>query len=153
MENKIRIGGVIVVAVVAGIFLLMYGVSVSRTPSSTAISVPFTKLAQGTQSTVSVRTNYLITSASELEKLWKMIDAKGSSPAIDFTKSSVVAIFAGTVAKVEDTNVRTVMVALVMPDGRCLSKNATTTPYELVTVPITSLPLAHQDISIPVACP
>lgn len=153
MRNRIIVGGVVGVVIVVGVLISFYGSSISNDQSSTAISVPFTKLAQGTQSTVSTRTNYLITSTSELEKLWKLIDAKGSPPAIDFTKNSVAAIFAGTIAKVEDTNVRTVMVALATPDGRCLPKNATTTPYEIVTVPVTSLPLAHTDISIPVVCP
>lgn len=152
MEKKNVVGFVAAVIVVV-ILITVYGSSISNTSSLAATPVSFTKLAQGTQSTVSTRTNYLITSANELEKLWKMIDAKGNPPAIDFTKNCVAAIFAGTVAKVEDTNVRTVMVALATPDGRCLSKNATTTPYELVTVPITSLPLAHKDISITAACP
>jgi hypothetical protein len=149
MENRIRIGGFVSVVIIVGVLISFYGGSVSSDQSSMAISVPFTKLAQGTQSTVSARTNYLITSASELEKLWKMIDAKGSPPAIDFTNNCVAAIFAGTVSRVEDTDVRTVTVT----GTSCSLKKATTTPYELITLPTTSLSFAHEDISITAACP
>ncbi|OGG92914.1 hypothetical protein A2609_03550 [Candidatus Kaiserbacteria bacterium RIFOXYD1_FULL_47_14] len=152
MENKIRICGFVVTTIIVGVLISFYSDNISNEPSSTAVSVPFTKLAQGTQSIVSARTNYLITSTSELEKLWKMIDAKESPPAIDFTKNSVAAIFAGAVSKVEDTDVRTVIVALAMPDGRCLPKNATTTPYELITLPSTSLAFTHKDQTVVTAC-
>jgi len=141
MKNWIMTGGVVFVAIVAGVFLFLYSTSVSSNQSSTVISVPFTKLAQGTQSTVSVRTNYLITSTGEFEKLWKMIDAKGSPPTVDFTKNSVAAIFAGTVSSVEDTDVRTVTVT----GTSCSFKKATTTPYELITLPATPLEFTHED--------
>jgi hypothetical protein len=151
MEKK-NVVGFVAAFIVMVVFITVYGNTISSS-SSAAISVPFTRITQGTQSNISERTNYLITSSDELTKLWKMVGAKGDPPKIDFTKDCIAAIFAGTVSRVEDTNVRTVMVTLGTPDGRCLSKNATTTPYEIVTVPITSLPLAHKDISLTNVCP
>ena len=140
MENRMRICGFIVAVIVMVVLITVYGSSISNSTSVAAASVPFTKLAQGTQSTVSERTNYLITSTSELEQLWKMIGAKGSPPTIDFNKNSVAAIFAGTVSRVEDTDVRTVTVI----EKSCPLKDSTT-PYELIALPTTLLNFTHED--------
>ena len=156
MENRMRIGGFVLTAVIVAILISIHGRNVSNTasPQSKTIVVPFTELAHGTQSSVATRTNYLITSASELEKLWKMIDAKGNPPAVDFSKNFVAAIFAGrnptahyaiSVLKVEDDAVRTVVVAVSKPDKTCPIKGSTTAPYELITLPKTSLAFAHRD--------
>lgn len=147
--TKKSIGGFIVAVIVVVILITVYGSSISNTSSLAATPVSFTKLAQGTQSTVSKPTNYLITSANELEKLWKIVGAKGNPPSVDFTKNCVAAIFAGTVSRVEDTDVRTVTVT----GTSCSLKKATTTPYELITLPTTSLEFTHEDISITTACP
>ena len=174
MRNHIIIGGAILAAIVIGILVFLF---VNKNLShcgrvrcgqeqeinnSTMVAVPFTKLVQGMQSSVPTRTNYLITSASELEKLWKMIDAKGNPPTVDFTKNAIVAVFAGqkptagyaiAVAAVQDTDVRTVAVVLSEPKSTCAEKRTAVTPYELVTFPKTSLPLAHKDHATTTPCP
>src|SRR5665811_1832324 len=102
--------------------------------SSSSI-VPFTKIAQGMQSNVSTRANYLITSPSALSKLWKLIDATTTPPEIDFNRDAVVAVFAGerpttgyaiSVAKIEDTGMRTVSVTIAKPDTTCMTGQAFT---------------------------
>jgi len=124
------------------------------------VSVSFTEIAHGAKSTVTTRVNYVITSMDELNKLWKMIDATGKPPTIDFTTQSVIAVFAGkepgstiAVAKIEDAQTRTVSIAIAKPDSACTKKQSTVSPYEIVAVPSTSLPLAHEDLSTTVSCP
>lgn len=160
--------GVVLVALIIGVMVFFSGRgSVSTDTSSvvantqpSAVIVPFTEITSGSKSTVATRVNYVITSTDELNKLWKMIDATGTPPAIDFKTHAVLAVFAGKestsliiVAKIEDTNARMVSVAITKPDGACAPKQSAMAPYDIVAVPVTSLPLAHEDISTTVPCP
>jgi len=63
----------------------------------------------------------------------------------------VIVVFAGNessssiaIAKIEDTTARTVSIAITKPD--CAKPPSVASPYEIVAVSATSLPLAHQDI-------
>jgi hypothetical protein len=94
-----------------------------------------------------------------LSELWKTIGAKGTPPAVDFTKQTVLAVFAGTastssieIAKIEDTNARMVSIALTKPDSTCPQKGVTASPYEIVTMPTTLLSLAHEDVLTTASC-
>lgn len=125
-----------------------------------AVAVPFTEIARGVKSRVATRTNYIITSPDQMKKLWDMVDAKGAVPAVDFTTEAVIAVFAGAdstssiaVAKIEDAAARMVSITISRPEEACLAKLSTTTPYELIKVPVTTLPLTHEDISTTVSCP
>ncbi len=168
MRDTLIIIGLAFVAVVVGAFLFLYGRESLSNASSSAVAyntpaatVPFTELAQGVQSSVSVRANYLITSESQLSELWKMIDARGQTPVVNFATHDVVAVFAGkeptagytiTVSKVEDTNTREVTVALTSPGGSCVLAQSVTAPYQVVELPKTSLPLTHTDQAITASC-
>lgn len=159
--------GLAAVAVAIGLFIFLRGRDTSPTVSPNLASaeqsvavVPFTKITQGEKSTVTRRVNYLITSTDELQKLWKMVDATIPPPAIDFEKQAVLAIFAGNestssiaIAKIEDTDTRLVSIAVTKPDSACVSKLAAPSPYEIVVVPATTLPLAHADLATTVSCP
>lgn len=125
------------------------------------VAVPFATLAQGSQSNILARTNYLITSSDELTELWKIIDAATPPPEIDFEKNAVIAVFAGqqptagyaiAVSKVVDSGSRTVSVTLTKPDNTCMVGQVLTAPYEVAVVPATTLPFAHEDASITTAC-
>jgi hypothetical protein len=116
--------------------------------------VPFTELSRGAHSDVSTRTNYLITSTAELEKLWKMISASGKMPVIDFTKNNVAAVFAGqkmtggyaiVVSKIMDVQDRLVTVTLTKPGSNCILTQSTTAPYQVIQLPKTSLQFTHED--------
>lgn len=168
-QEFLIIMGVALVAIVIGVFAFLFGWgAIPATPSPVAnnqlsvVIVPFTEITRGSKSTVATRVNYLITSADQLNKLWKMIDATSTRPAIDFKKDAVIAVFAGerpttgytiTVSKVEDSSTRLVSITLARQDGNCIVGQAFTAPYELITVPATSLPLAHKDISTTTSCP
>lgn len=155
-------------SITIGVFFFIIGVLSDR-PSSTvadmqisAIPVSFTSLVHGTRSEVTRRVNYFITSSVDLKQVWKMVDAVGTPPKVDFKKNSVIAVFAGPqptagyaikVSKVIDSNTRLVSITIEKPDGGCKPKAVATMPYELVAVPATTLPLAHEDISTTVSCP
>ena len=171
MRDTLIIIGLALVAVVVGLFIFLYGQgSLSNAASSSAVTygasapaatVPFTELAQGAHSTVSVRANYLITSNAQLAKLWKMIDARGQTPVINFATNDVIAVFAGkeptagyavTVSKVVDANTREVTVALTSPGGNCVLAQSATAPYQVIELPKTSLALTHVDQKITASC-
>lgn len=169
MKDTSIIIGMAAVAVVIGvvIFLNGGGSSIANTGQSaeaniqpSAIVVPFTELAHGTNSTVTKRTNYLVTSTDEFKKLWKMVDATGTPPAVDFSTQNVIAVFAGkestssiAIAKIEDTNARMVSISITKPDSICSVRPSVVSPYEIVIVLATSLPLAHADLSTIASCP
>lgn len=121
-------------------------------------TVPFIEIARGSQSVIERRVNYVITSPDGLSKLWDAVDAAGIPPEVDFKTHAVLAVFAGdettpsiTIAKIEDSDTRMVSVALAKSSEKCaLTKDKT--PYEMVLVPATSLPLAHKDVITTIAC-
>ncbi len=154
----------IVIAIGVGVFTSNNGRVQQASPSAatqpSAVAVPFTKLVQGTQSTIATRVNYFITSSTQLNELWKMVGATGTPPTVDFKTQAVIAVFAGkestssiAVAKVEDSLARMVSITIARPSGACVSKQQAATPYEIVTVPSTALPLTHTDIVTTASCP
>jgi hypothetical protein len=160
--------GVAIAAVAAGVVFLLpdlgnlSNVYPAAVPSQPAASiVPFTRIAQGSQSEVTKRVNYLIVSPVQMEKLWKLTDMTNPPPPIDFKTHAVIAVFAGeksttgytiSVSRIEDSGERMVSVALVKPDVACMTGQSLTYPYEIVVVPVTSLPLAHKDITTTASC-
>ena len=161
--------GLALVAVVIGVLIFLYGRSAVPpfSPSAaagdtpTAAAVPFTELARGAHSTVTARANYLVTSPGQLAQLWKMVDAAGQAPLVDFSSDSVIAVFAGTeptagyaiaVSKVTDGQVRLVTVTLTAPDSTCILAQSKTAPYQIVELPKTALPLTHEDVATTTNC-
>ena len=155
--------GVVLVAVAIGVIVMLGqsqapGAQIPTTSQLAAVAVPFEMLAQGETSKVTDRVNYVITSPDELTRLWALVDATGTPPAIDFSTKSVLAVFAGkgpsahiTVVHITDADTRTVAVAVAEPDTSC-AKKAVVSPYELVVVPTTTLPLTHKDTTTPLSC-
>ncbi|HUX80990.1 MAG TPA: hypothetical protein VMV38_01550 [Candidatus Paceibacterota bacterium] len=169
MRDTIIYAVVGVVAIGVGILFFFFGKGTFLSPASpvahdtadTAVTVvvPFTPLIQGLHSGIATRTNYLITSSTELSELWKTINAPGTPPTVNFATDQVLAVFAGgeasstiQVAKVEDTSVRVVSIAIQALSGTCVSKKTIASPYELVMVPATSLPLTHKDLVATTSC-
>ncbi len=161
--------GLALAAVVIGVFVFLYGrgtlpniaPSSAIATSSDGTVVSFIELAHGAHSTVKTRVNYLITSEGQLGELWKMVDAAGQAPLVDFSSDSVIAVFAGTeptagyaitVSKVTDGTTRTVAVTLSSPDSTCILAQSKTAPYQVVELPKTALPLAHEDVATTTNC-
>lgn len=125
-----------------------------------AAAVPFEKLAHGSHSTISERSNYLIKSDKELQELWKLLDVESVPPTIDFSAKTVVAVFAGqgsnadiAVAAVEDSAKRVVSVAVTTLARPCPTSDGTAAPYEVVAVPATTLTFDHKDVVKSAVCP
>lgn len=166
MRDRFILIGIIVVAILVAGVLYVYGgprfrkAPVLDTTSRVAANtVQFTRLVEGKSSAVTRRVNYLIASPAELVELWKLVNATGTPPTIDFSVNTVVAVFAGkessstiSVAKIEDDQARTVSILLAKPDGVCVKKPSPA-PYEIVVMPATALPLTHQDIVSTTTCP
>ncbi len=161
-----------IVAVTIGVILFSYAdtyflPTITQSGSNATTSTPstgpvlFTELAHGSHSTVARRTNYIITSSSELTELWKMIEVAGQPPVIDFEKDEVIAVFAGKepnagyeikVSQIEDSSVRKVTLTLTVPGGSCLLAESITNPYQVIMLPKTTLDLAHEDQTMTVGC-
>jgi len=175
MRNTALVVGTILMVAMVGAYMYYGGLSSGQSdapaavtpvvntppPPPAPVAVSFIELAQGTHSTVGRRTNYLITSSSELSALWKMVDAKGQIPTVDFKTSSVIAVFAGTkptpgytiaVADVTDSETRMVTITLSSPDSTCFLAQVLTAPYQIIVLPTTSLPLAHTDVTKKTSC-
>lgn len=152
-----------IAAIVIGVLLSLSGVgdtSVATTDksdatASAATAVPFAKIVQGERSSVTTRTNYRITSADQMNDLWKLLDGAGTPPTIDFSTHEVIAVFAGkqsstsiAVARIEDADTRTISIVV----NTCVKKASTASPYEVIVVPSTSLSLAHEDVTTTANC-
>lgn len=166
-RDTLIVAGVALVAIAIGTYFFLSG-NLQNTSSSvmsenqqSAVAVPFTPLVSGTHSKVITRVNYVITSPVQLNELWKMVDATGTPPKVDFSKSTVIAVFAGqqptagyaiAVSKIVDSGARLVSVTIKKPDSTCMVGQVLTSPYELVAIPTTTLPFAHEDLSATASC-
>lgn len=162
--------GILMVAIISiaiGVAVFMYtGDSMSSFDvpiSGAGLSVPFIELASGEQSTVTKRVNYVIRSKAELGDLWKMIEGQDSlvPPTVDFKKYDVIAVFAGqeatsgygvSIPLVEDGQSRKVHISLTRPSRACLLAQTVTSPYFIIQVPKTTLPLTHEDTEEVLSC-
>ena len=124
------------------------------------VTVPFTKLTEGKQSVIARRVNYVLTSPTELNELWKTVDAPGKPPKVDFKTHAVIAVFAGqeasasiAVAKIEDSKTRMVSIAIARPSTLCTKTRTVASPYQIIAVSATSLPLTHEDLATTAGCP
>ncbi|MDD3531262.1 MAG: protease complex subunit PrcB family protein [Candidatus Pacebacteria bacterium] len=165
-RDRLIIVGVALVAVCTGVYLFLSGkfsdMPLPSNAPAAATTVPFTPLVSGSQSAVTDRVNYFITSSDQLSELWKMINASSTPPKVDFNKDAVIAVFAGQqpttgyvikVSKIVDSSARLVSITIAKPAESCISGESLTAPYELVAVPLTALPLAHEDLLATANCP
>lgn len=164
MKDSFLAFGLIILALLVGVGIFLYSTQPAAAPISQTTpskEVAFTELAQGTHSKEKRRVNYLIQSTSELTRLWSMIDAAGSPPAIDFSTDSVIAVFAGEqptlghsieVTRVEDGEKRKVTIMFSKPGGSCVIGQALTSPYQIVKVSKTSLSLTHETLTSTISC-
>lgn len=175
MKDLLIILGMIIVAGIVGVCLYFYTpkdlaapshlVSAEATTSESAVlpsknpeAVPFTVLTTGTHAAeVTARKNYEVGDKAGLAKLWKLAFGANatSTPVINFGQQEVVGIFAGEkptggyaikVTKVEDSATeRTIHVTLVVPGANCMTTQSVTSPYTIISLSPSLLPLTHQD--------
>jgi hypothetical protein len=155
-----------VLIIIGGAALLVLDHSSSPSGSTpapvSAVPVSFTTLAQGSQSKIDYRVNYLIVNQNQLSELWTFLKQPPPAPQVDFNTNVVAAIFAGevptggysiAVAAVEDATKRIVKVNITKPGQNCVLTQSTNAPYQVVEVPKTSLPFTHADVWATTTCP
>ncbi len=160
--------GMAAVAVVIGVVIFLNDGGSFLSPSSltnnqqSAVIVPFTTLAEGPQSKIASRVNYLIDTQEGLAELWKFLKEPPPVPTVDFNTKVVAAVFAGetptagygiAVAEVEDVDKRVVKIKLTKPDGGCVLAQSVTAPYQVIELPKTSLSFTHADTWVTKTCP
>lgn len=136
-------------------------------PATTGVTeaVSFVEIAKGSNATgVVTRKNYAIYSADEFEKIWKQTGSIKPRPEVDFTKNYVIAVFEGkvpsggysiSVTGVMDTaDERSVAIHVTKPGKGCLVNEALalSSPYQIITVPLTGGTLSHTDTESEVDC-
>lgn len=162
MRDAIIIFVAIILATAVGGYLYLNGgpafngslVNVSLQPAAS-----FIVIAEGQDSgSVDRRTNFRIMSDEELRELWPMIYGLGGTaiPSVDFSKEEVIAVFDGSHSsggyRVEVTEVtdadgkRTVHITRHAPTDDCSVTSAITSPFQIIKVPKTDLPLTKEEI-------
>ena len=165
-RNGTNISAIAAIAIIVGAVLFMFtgGSGTDTTPPTTSVTpVSFIQLASGMQSTETKSVNYLVTSKAELTELWKIIDNGDDlvPPTVDFDRYDVVAVFAGrtptagytiSVSEVEDGASRAVTVLVERPGASCLPAESVTSPYQVIQLPKTNLPMTHSDVEKVLSC-
>ncbi len=169
--------GAAVASIAVGTGLYYFGpeefrtVPASQTSEASALSadattnVPFSVIAEGANAAnVSARKNYAVYDQEEFARLWAMAYGEDgpAMPAVDFDKDYVIGVFAGekatggydiAVDKVTDENgVRAISIVLTTPGSACMTTQALTSPFELVTVPFSSRELTRTETQVEGAC-
>ncbi|MEO6536122.1 MAG: protease complex subunit PrcB family protein [Candidatus Paceibacterota bacterium] len=159
MRDALIIFVSLIAAIVIGGSLYLFGgpsfhYGSSKSPSGSAM----VKLAEGINAlSIDTRVNYRITNQTDLTTLWRMVygDNGPSVPTIDFNTREVLAVFDGShssggysihVRDVSDAGgKRTIYIVRTAPDGGCPTANAITSPFEIVSLSKSDLPLTHVD--------
>jgi len=175
MKDLLIILGICIIAGVIGTYLYFYTPQTLQTsyvpPSAeatmqtnvqagnaTTTSVVFTTIDIGSHAAgVTARKNYVAGSPEGLAKLWSPAfgDSASTTPKINFDAQEVIGVFAGNkptggyaieVSKVVDSaNARTIYVTIVKPGAHCMTTQSVTSPFAIVTLPVSGLPLVHKD--------
>lgn len=174
MRDLLVIGLVAVAAIILGGFLFLFGPSSLKTEVDAALQgsntngniVSITVLAQGNDAiSITQRTNYRIQNSQDLQSLWELVYGSNDTPTappVDFSQNEVLAVFDGShatngysikVLSVTDTTQRLVLVNHASPEASCSLKGVATSPFEIIEVPRTSLPMSHQDQMSTTTCP
>jgi hypothetical protein len=169
MRDTIVILSICAAAIIIGASMYFYGPerfrSIYDTQPAAPLSIPtehvgpveFVVIDEGDRAVnISDRKNYLVNGEEELQRLWTMVYGASAppKPALDFMQHDVIAVFMGeapsgghaiTISGIEDTaDARIVRIMLTAPGEGCMTSQAITSPYQLVRVPISSLPLTKE---------
>lgn len=164
---------IILAAVAVGGLLYLYGGPAFHksyvNSSPTAPFVPqvqpgITVLASGDAPTVSQRVNYLITTNDQLTQLWQMLytDSGQPVPNVDFNTNEVLALFDGShstggygiqLTSVDDSGgKRTVTITHFAPGDSCVPPGGATSPFIIVSVSKSSLPIDRIEQTVQNQC-
>ncbi len=162
-RDMVLIGIVCVLAIVIGAWLFLAGgTAQAPTVDDTTPRI----IAQGQFSgLVTERKNFRIESSDELLELWRMVYASDGPalPPVDFERYEVLAIFDGThssggydieMVSVEDEPGATRHVTILhsAPGESCMTTQAITSPFKVIVLSKSALPITRTDITETVPC-
>jgi hypothetical protein len=178
MRASLLLPFIVLTAVVVGGLFFLYGgpafhqssiPSSGQAPDGTPAEKPnpdFTVLGQGQNAnSIDQRVNYRITNADELTAIWELVYGTGgaSVPIVDFGRQEVLALFDGShstggygiaLTKIEDMDgTRMITITHTEPGERCITTTSITSPFVLVAVKKSSLPLSHTENTETTECP
>lgn len=174
MRNATTLPIIILAAVVVGGLLYLYGgpafhksyVNQSPTAAFTPQMQPgLTTLASGDAPNVTGRVNYRITTDAQLAQLWQMLytDSGQHVPNVDFNTYDVFALFDGSHSRggygIQLTSVndsitqRTVTITHFIPSDSCPSSGGISSPFVIVEVSKSSLPINRIEQTAVNQCP
>lgn len=164
---------IIIASVAVGGLLYLYGgPSFHRPYVNTSPTAPFTPqpqaglttLASGDAPNVTDRVNYRITTDAQLTELWQMLytDSGNPVPNVDFNKYEVLALFDGShttggygiqLTSLKDAGgTRTVVITHFIPGDSCVPPGGISSPFLLVEVPKSSLPIDRVEQTVANQC-
>jgi len=175
MRDLFIIGIVAVAAVGVGTFLYFLGPTTINSDVNQAIVstqapsdvVPITILVEGTN-TISIDkpVNYRIQNTADLQTLWSLVygpNNASKAPNINFNEYEVLGVFDGIhdtngysikiIAVTDASSTRSVLVDHGSPADSCSLTSTPTSPFEIVEIPKTGLPIVHIDQMSTTTCP
>ena len=166
MRDAIIIFVAIILAMTIGSYLFFNGkptLSPSEETFVPKFDDSFLVLYEGQDSgTIARRTNFRITSEEEYSELWTLVNGGGSRPHVDFGRHEVLAVFDGThssggykvsVTDVNDEDgVRTIHIRREAPGDDCAVTEAITSPFQIVRVSKSSLPVTKAEETVTTTC-
>lgn len=168
MHKAVALPFIVIAAVVIGGLLYLFGgpsfhpdLSVTNpvtAPVKVSGNASTLVLGQGTSAKgLDQRVNYRITNVEQLTTLWQMVYANNGPalPIVDFSKYEVLAVFDGShtsggygvqVKSIEDTGGnRTIHILHTSPGDSCTTTSAVSSPFVIVQVSASPLPVTHID--------
>lgn len=162
MKNAVIIGVICFIAiVVAGAFFLL---EPQESISQGEVSFEIVEKGQDSGS-ISERKNYRIKTVDELQELWRLTFGGDGAvlPVINFDENEVLAVYDGshtsggydiTVASVVDEPgvARHVTIVHTAPGEGCMTTQAFTSPFEIIVLPKSHLPIERVDTLETIDC-
>jgi hypothetical protein len=145
---------------------MVFAGAMTASPGSGAGSIPFTVLAQGTQSGIEDERTVVILDQPTFRDLWASHVAgfvpPPSPPEVDFAGEMVIAAFAGarntggyrlSVTGIEG-NGRRIQVSLVLnrPGAGCMTAQVVTQPHVWVKIQRSALPVEFRTSTVDISC-
>jgi hypothetical protein len=164
MHKGIALPLIIIASVAIGGIAYLYGGEAFRQPISKqaptkeVVNSNFSVLVQGQDAAgVDQRVNYRITDSQQFSTLWRMIYGAADPvvPSVDFSKKEVLAVFDGShstsgygiaVTDLKEVEGKRVLyVTHIEPGDSCSPQSVYTSPFAILVVDKSPLPLAHEE--------
>lgn len=172
MRNSLIIPGMLVSAIVLAGALYLFGGSLFTQPlgtppvaESTLRSSGFDTIVKGQiAASQDRRVNYRIRTADEFAALWTLIYSNNgpSIPVIDFSREEVIAVFDGSHSTSgygvevtgirEEGGMRIIAVTRYEPGDECAVTSGIESPFHIIRVPASTLPLTKEETFATSSC-